>query len=185
MVTDTLFTDVDKLLLDEARARFDFEHKLAVALQAKSTFFLAVAAAFSGLVATAIARVLEESQLSRLAFASILLFTVTLVLLAICGVLLVRSALTLSYSTPASISKWIAHASKLRAGLVNSENAETRILNQLRQDLLISLVEAADSAQGSNEAKARSLLVVGRLLALAIPIVLAAILVMFLSRLLP
>ena len=167
------FDDSDELLLIEARARFDFEQKSAVALQSKATFFLALTAAFAGYIGTTLWKLLEKAHLTALEQGSLFLLLISFVLLGTCTVLLTRSALSRSYQAIASPASWQAHLDQLR--LVHEIASDNETLNdRFRFDLLDAWSEAADTGRIINEAKAVLLVRAASILSISIPVVLLA-----------
>ncbi len=94
------FDEGAELLLQEARTRFDFEQKSAVALQSKSAFYLTLVGVFAACVATSMARLLDSPATSWLERTTLPCLLLSLGILSAVAVLLSRS--TLARSVPRS-----------------------------------------------------------------------------------
>jgi hypothetical protein len=91
------FGEPEKLLLDEVRARFDFEMKSAATLHSKSTLFLTITGVFAAFLTSFVGRLLDHSQRPFLETAALGIFAICLGMLTITTLLLGRSALSRSY----------------------------------------------------------------------------------------
>lgn len=181
-MSSSLLREADRLLFDEAKARFDFEQKLAVALQAKSAFFLTLAAAFAGLVATAVWKVSDKPALSPFDYWALGLLGLSLLLLSACILVLVRSSLTLDYQVAALPSQWKQHLTALRQANDRAQMTEDEVSARLRLDLTDAWVEAAEAGHVSNAFKARLLAITSRMLSTTITIAIFGLLLQVLPR---
>jgi hypothetical protein len=147
------FGKIEELLLDEARARFEFEQKSAGALQSKSAFFLSLVGVFAAFIAASVGRLLEiniTSWLDRVALFSLVL---SLSILSYVAMLLSRSALARSYEVIATPSSWLAYVTSLRQDGIDMAAAYARV----RHDTFAAWIRACDVCYATNEAKARVL----------------------------
>lgn len=96
------FDDADLLLLNEARERFNFEQRSAVALHSKSTFFFGVTAAFAALIAGFLGRPLENSTPSPLDLSIRATYLISFTCLSICAIRLAQSVPSRSYEVIAT-----------------------------------------------------------------------------------
>jgi hypothetical protein len=90
------FGEAEKLLLDEAQERFEFEQKTAGALQSKSTLFLTLTGLFAALITTSIGRLFDRAPGSSLEVAALAIFVISLALMTVVGILLGRFTISRS-----------------------------------------------------------------------------------------
>src|SRR5262245_15308135 len=109
-----VFGEADQLILEEARERFDFEQKSAVALHSKSTLFLTLTSVFIALIAAAIWRLLDRAPSSLLEIIALCIFVLTLGLLTVAAILLGRTALSQSYQVIATPAHWARYLAVMR-----------------------------------------------------------------------
>jgi len=176
-----VFGDAEQLLLDEARARFDFEQKSAVALHSKSALFLTLTGVFAAFVAASIGRLLDRTSISHLEVAALGVFVLSLGLLTLAAILLGRSALSRSYEVIATPGHWLIYLAGLRQVSEDNCDSEAEVLARLRRGILDAWVSAAEGCYAVNEAKASVLDRVSKLLCIAVPIAFVGVLLLLLQ----
>jgi hypothetical protein len=148
------FGEAESILLQEARARCDFEQRSATALTSKSNLFLTISGVSAALVGNALWRLLTSTvqPAQRAAIGSLLL---CLALLTVTAILLARSALSSKYQVLASPRLWLDYLTTLRRKEVSL--AEDKAIETLQWSLLDAWGEAAEAWTAANESKARIL----------------------------
>lgn len=178
------FGDAEQTLLEEARARFDYEQKAAGALHSKSVFFLTVTTVFTAVTSSMIASMLDNWNGASLEIAALTGCGFSLALFMLGATLLSRSALSRSYQIIAGPRRWVRHLDRIREAVPDRTNADGKTVSTLRHDLLDAWVEAAESCSTANEQKADELGTVSRLLAIATPTTLLSLIAYVATRLL-
>lgn len=176
-----VFGEAEHLLLDEARARFEFEMKSTGTLHSKSTLFLTLTGVFAAFLTSSVGRLLDHGQRSFLEGAALVIFATCLGMLTIAALLLGRSALSRSYQIPAVPSRWAERLWHLKQRYVGTADADAKALAHLNYDLLDAWLEAAEECAKRNEFKSRELERVWRLLSIAVPTSLVGLTLMLLN----
>lgn len=179
---ELVFGEAEQLLLDEARARFDFEQKTAGALHSKSALFLTLTSVFAAFITASIGRLLDRVPNFFLERATLGVFLLSLGFLTVAAILLGRSALSRSYQVIATPSHWVEHLAILRQVSKRTPNQEQEIFARLRQDILNAWVQAAEVCFIVNEAKASVLERVSKLLSIAAFLAFLGILLLVLQK---
>lgn len=179
-----VFDEADRLLLTEARARFDYEQKTAGALHTKATLFLTLTGVFIALVATSVGRLLETSFQGALALSALAAFVVSLGLFVFSAMRLTRSSLQRTYQVIATPKSWVEHLATLRAAQPTPRDTAAVALH-LEADLLDAWAEAVEVCSAANHARAESLHQVALSLRVALPIGFLGFLLLVLHSLRP
>lgn len=179
-----VFDEADRLLLTEARARFDYEQKVSGALHTKATLFLTLTGVFIALVATSVGRLLETSFQGALALSALAAFVVSLGLFVFSAMRLTRSSLQRTYQVIATPRSWVEHLATLRAAQPTPEDS-VAIAAHLEADLLDAWAEAVEVCSAANHAKALALHQVALSLRVALPIGFLGFLLLVLHSLRP
>ena len=171
------FGEAEQLLLQEARARFDFEQKSSGVLHSKSTLYVTLTVAFVALDAASIARLLDRGPAS-FELASLIVLALSLALLMITAVHLSRSAISTAYSIVATPAEWVRYLDRLQHAFNGYDYKDAQVFARLQHDLLDAWVEACEACFAANEEKAASLETVQRLLTVALPAAVIGILLL-------
>jgi hypothetical protein len=177
-----MFGEPEKLLLSEARQRFDFEQKTSVALHSKNALFLALTGVFAAFITSSIGRLLDRTPMSSFEIAALCLLMLSLGVLTVATVLLSRSALSRSYQVIATPSHWVQHFDKLKRVSKSKSDSEDEAFFRLQQDILEAWIEAVEACYTVNKAKAVILEQVSKLIYIAVPAAFLAILLLFLQK---
>ncbi|HKV06640.1 MAG TPA: hypothetical protein VJ725_00790 [Thermoanaerobaculia bacterium] len=178
-----VFGDAEQLLLNEARARFDFEQKSASTLHTKSALYLTVTGVFVALTASSISRLLDQSPRGAIAVVALVVFALCLGIFVVASLLLSNSALSKSYQVIATPRVWAQHLTALRSEPANPSKREDSLI-QLEFDLLDAWIEAAEACAVVNAVKAATLHRVAWLISAAVPLGFLGILLLLLQSML-
>ena len=163
------FGEAERLLLDEAKARVEFELKSAATLHSKSTLFLTLTGVFAAFLTSSLGRLLDRPGRSSLEVIALGVFVISLGVLIVAAVLLARSAFSRSYEIPALPGRWVEHLAGLKQRYGSEKESEAHALAHLRYDLLDGWLEAAEECARRNEAKSIVLQRVATILIIAVP----------------
>jgi hypothetical protein len=151
------FGVAEQLLMDEARARVEFEQKASAALHTKSALFLTLVGVYAAIVTALASWLLDRPDRSPLESAGLATLGVCLALLTAVAVVLVRSAFSRAYQMPALPGRWADHLAGLRTKYWTDSAPEVHALAHLQYDLLDGWLEAAEECAKRNDEKARTL----------------------------
>jgi hypothetical protein len=177
-----VFGEAEKLLLDEARERFDFEQQSAGALHSKSTLFLSMTGVFAAIITAVIGRLLDRIPNSVIEKAALCALFLSLGLLTVAAIRLGFSTLSRSYQVIATPSQWLEHLARLKEFSKRGGDPDDEVFAYLQQDILNAWVEAAEECNKANNARASSLNLVLKLHFAAIFLAFVGVLLLILQK---
>jgi hypothetical protein len=157
------FGPADRLVLEEARARFNQEEIRNSTYQGKTSLFLAFSGFFSALIGAALLNLLDPGRWHAGLFqwAALGFFAVALGLLFWTIETLLKSSISPGYETPANPEQWRQHLQELRKALSDKKlNVEDHVA--LEEHLLDAWAEAVGKCHTANEEKAELLVKAAR-----------------------
>lgn len=127
-VADPVFGEAERVLLDEAKARYEFEMRSAGTLHSKSTLFLTLSGVLAAFLSALMGRLLDKQFHLALEVIGLTTFALCLGLLTIAVFILGRSALSRSYQILAAPSLWVRRFVELKHTYQGVEDSDGKAL---------------------------------------------------------